>query len=94
MAYERMWQKEEDDLWDWLEDRVGMNGALPGSSAQDDRGGKARQKVLRSKEMASKLAESKTGQHQLDEAIRTTEERLAALKDVVDAKREPNKKKK
>lgn len=29
-AYEHMWAAEEAELWDWLEDRVGLAGISPG----------------------------------------------------------------
>lgn len=75
-AYEAIWQREENALWDWLDDRVGLgDGILPD-----------RQKILRAKDMGKKLDDERMEGRQMDEAIRTTEERLHALKDAVQRK--------
>ena len=75
-AYEELWRREESELWDWLEDRVGLDGVAIPSLGQ-------RQKVLQSKEMAKKLRNEKMGDREVDEAIRITEERLGVLKEAV-----------
>lgn len=72
-AYEAIWQREENALWDWLDDRVGLgDGVLP-----------ERQKVMRANNMGKQLDDERMDGRQMDEAIRTTEERLQALKDAV-----------
>ena len=77
-AYEEIWRREESELWDWLEERVGMREVgYPGGG----------QKVLRGKEMERKLEGEKMSLRQVDEAIRVTEERLGALKEVVERKK-------
>lgn len=83
-AYEEIWRREESALWDWLEDRVGLDGvyAPPRSSQQHDR-----QKVLRAKEMGKALRDDRMSERQMDEQIRTTEEKLAALKEAVQRKK-------
>lgn len=85
-AYEEIWRREESSLWDWLEDRVGLDGRYaPGAGAG---GGKDRQKVLAAKGMKDKLADERMSERQMDDAIRTTEERLMALKEAVGRKKE------
>lgn len=81
-AYEEIWRREESELWDWLEDRVGFENGVP--VAQSGHGGTgARQQVLRSKNAERKIRDEKMEQKQVDDAIRVTEERLLALKDAV-----------
>jgi hypothetical protein len=81
-AYEAIWQREENALWDWLDDRVGLGDSmLP----------PARQKVLRAKSMGKRLEDERMEGRQMDEAIRTTEERLQALKDAVGRNAEKEK---
>lgn len=79
-AYEELWKREESNLWDWLEDRVGLDGIYaPGAGD----GGRGKQKVLAAKGMGKKLEDERMSARQMDDAIRTTEERLAALKEAV-----------
>lgn len=81
-AYEAIWQREENALWDWLDDRVGLQDGilLP-----------ERQQLLRAKNMEKRLDDERMSDRQMDEAIRTTEERLQALKDAVQKKAEKEK---
>ena len=82
-AYEELWRREESNLWDWLEDRVGLDSIYaPGSEG----GGK--QKVMAAKGMGRKLADERMSERQMDDAIRTTEERLKALKEAVGQRKE------
>jgi hypothetical protein len=86
-AYEEIWRKEESALWDWLEDRVGLNDmyAPPSDRAE-------RQKVLNARGMGRKLeGDDRMTERQVNEAIRTTEEKLAALKDAVRRKNQGKK---
>lgn len=77
-AYEAIWQKEEADLWEWLEDRVGLDDGLLG---RDQLG--RRQQVLKSHGMGRKLTDERMSERQMNDAIRSTQERLNALKDAV-----------
>jgi hypothetical protein len=96
-AYEELWQREESSLWDWLEDRVGLDGldAVPFSSSFDPIGTAAsnKQKVHASSAAAArsalgkKLQSERMSERQMDSAIRTTEEKLLALKEAVRRKR-------
>jgi hypothetical protein len=77
VAYEELWRREESELWDWLEDRVGLNG-LHAPKIDD------RQKVLSAKEMGRRLESESMRGREVDDAIRITEERLGALKAAVE----------
>jgi hypothetical protein len=80
-AYEEIWRREESALWDWLEDRVGLNEMY---APTPDRAN--RQKVSNARGMGKKLENERMTDRQVDEAIRTTEEKLAALKAAVQRK--------
>ena len=78
-AYEELWQRNEADLWDWLDSRIGIQTEPFPTNAEDGRGlrmGKkgAKQKVLQDVRMTER---------EVEEAIRSTEEKLARLKRVV-----------
>ncbi|KAI9719643.1 MAG: hypothetical protein M1812_003414 [Candelaria pacifica] len=93
-AYEEMWRREESNLWDWLEDRIGMEGsAFPAMSADDHSSLKARkkrEKALKGRNIQSKLmeAERTMNEREVDEAIRVTEDRLDSLKGLVEKRRQ------
>ena len=90
-AYEEIWRREESDLWDWLEERVKMQGvAYPDSDDDRDSVVKARrqrEQSLKSKGMMSKLADVKMSEREIDRAILVTEERLGTLKRAVQEKK-------
>lgn len=89
-AYEEIWRKEESDLWDWLEERVGMQGvAYPGSNDQEAvaQARRQREQSLRNKGLRSKLADVKMSKREVDHAIKVTEEKLAMLKSAVQEKK-------
>lgn len=80
-AYGELWRREESELWDWLEDRVGMEGMYAPKIDE-------RQKVLSAKEMGRRLESEGMRGRQVDDAIRITEERLGALKGAVEREKE------
>ncbi|KAK5135538.1 hypothetical protein LTR08_005173 [Meristemomyces frigidus] len=83
-AYEEMWRREESELWDWLEDRVGLDHLYaPASVAQ-----KGKQRAASAKGVAKTLEDERMSQRQMDDAVRVTEERLATLKEAVAKKKE------
>lgn len=87
IAYEELWRKEESELWDWLEDRVGLDGLYaPGVEG--------RQQALSAREMGKRLEREGEGMRgrQVDDAIRITEERLGALKGAVEREKERGRK--
>lgn len=90
-AYEEMWRREENSLWDWLEDRVGLDGVYAPSLDDDKR---ERQKVLAARQMGKKIHDERMNERQVDSAIRVTEQRLSALKDAVARKKETQSPKK
>ncbi|OTA75596.1 hypothetical protein M434DRAFT_402630 [Hypoxylon sp. CO27-5] len=84
VAYEEIWRREESDLWDWLEERVGLHrmneGPLP-----------VRKRVIEPKTVEEKLREERMNVREVEEAIRVTEEKLQVLKSVMDRKKSPSK---
>ena len=88
-AYETIWQREEADLWDWLEQRVSMHAASAsgGSASTSQPGSEWKQKPLVSDQVRngarSKLEQLKMGGREVEEAIRVTEDRLEVLKNIV-----------
>lgn len=75
-AYEEIWRREESELWDWLEERVGMERLR---QASKNPGGM--------KNMEDKLRDERMEERELDAAIRVTEEKLKVLKGVVEKKK-------
>ncbi|KAK7704836.1 hypothetical protein SLS64_008184 [Diaporthe eres] len=78
-AYEEMWRREESELWEWLEERVGMDRLNSGEMH-------TRKKVVEPRTMAEKLREERMDESEVKEAIRITEEKLEVLKSVVSKK--------
>jgi hypothetical protein len=94
-AYEELWRREESELWDWLEDRVGLSNGIPvgaAAAAQDGRDG--RQKALGVNSMGRRLRNQHLEEKQVEDAIRVTEERLSTLKDAVNRKKAAQQEKK
>ena len=96
-AYEAMWQREESELWEWLEERVGgVHGVVfQGDSGARVRTGqdekarvKKRKKVLGAKYVEAKLREERMSEREVDEAMRVTRERLSTLQYVVRKRKE------
>ena len=88
-AYEEIWRKEENALWDWLEDRVGMQGlAYPGSNDREAvaQARRQRERSLRDKGLRSRLEDLKMSEKEVDHAIKVTEQKLAVLKRAVQKK--------
>ncbi|KAL8940938.1 MAG: hypothetical protein Q9211_002032 [Gyalolechia sp. 1 TL-2023] len=89
-AYEEIWRTEESELWKWLEERMGMEGALyPTAGAHKSPAEVRRQRgqYLQSQGFKAKMAEQEMNEREVDHAIRVTEEKLEALKAVVQKKR-------
>ncbi|KZF22815.1 hypothetical protein L228DRAFT_247204 [Xylona heveae TC161] len=94
-AYEEIWAKEEGELWNWLEDRVGladiaapvMAGRRDNEDDKQSKTNKYREGLSRGNELAARLAAERMREREVDDAIRITEERLRTLKDVVERKR-------
>ncbi len=90
-AYEEVWRKEESDLWDWLEERVGMQGiAYPDSSNDQEIVAQARRQreaTMKGKGLRKALADVKMSDREVDHAIKVTQEKLEVLKRTVDEKK-------
>lgn len=69
-AYEEIWRREESDLWDWLEERVGMERLHEVAAGE-------------AKVVKGRLRNDKMEQREVEQAIKVTEERLRVLKEVV-----------
>ncbi|RMD40432.1 hypothetical protein DV735_g4696, partial [Chaetothyriales sp. CBS 134920] len=94
--YDEMWRKEETALWDWLEQRAGLDTALlqkqsisQGERAKADaaRQQKAkqiqRQAVLKGKDVEARLREEKMTQHEMEQALKVTRQRLDILEEAI-----------
>ena len=73
-AYEEMWRREESELWEWLEERVGLHRL--GSEGQERR-------VVEPRVMQEKVRGEGIRGPEVEEAIRVTEEKLRVLKEMV-----------
>jgi hypothetical protein len=80
IAYEELWRREESDLWDWLEERVGLHrmseGAMP-----------VRKHVVEPRTIQDRLREDRMTEREVEEAIRITEEKLQVLRQVHDRRK-------
>lgn len=78
-AYEEIWRREESELWEWLEDRVGMDrihaahlGRISDVKADESRS------------IEERLRAQRVSEREVETAIKVTEEKLKALKSVVE----------
>jgi hypothetical protein len=81
-AYEEMWRREDSELWEWLEERVGMD------RLHSDNAG-VRKRAMEPKTVEENLRATRMGEREVEEAIRVTEEKLRVLKGVVEKKSKP-----
>ena len=75
-AYEEMWHREDSELWDWLEERIGLYQLSTGSADTQKR----------PLETPSREEDSRGGQveaKEVKEAIRVTEEKLRHFKEAM-----------
>lgn len=77
-AYEEMWRSEESDLWDWIEDRAGLD-RLGGEPLRT-----RRRAGVEPRTVEEKLREEKMDERELREAIGVTEAHLKVLKSVIE----------
>ncbi|KAI0011623.1 hypothetical protein F4779DRAFT_572622 [Xylariaceae sp. FL0662B] len=80
IAYEEMWRREESDLWDWMEERVGLH-RLNGAAMP------VHKRVMEPRTVEEKLREERMNDREVEEAIKITEEKLQVLKSVMDRKK-------
>ncbi|KAI1339146.1 hypothetical protein F5Y15DRAFT_384935 [Xylariaceae sp. FL0016] len=81
VAYEEMWRREESDLWDWLEERVGLH-------RMNEEAVPIRKRAMDPRTAEEKLRLERTNEKEVQEAIRVTEEKLQVLKQVMERKKE------
>ncbi len=81
-AYEEMWRREESELWEWLEERVGLDRLNDGQLHN-------RKKVLEPRTVEEKLREDRMDDREIREAIKVTEDKLIVLKSVMEKRNEP-----
>lgn len=84
-AYEEMWRREESELWDWIEERAGLE-RLMGGDVDGGRGGRKQVKGGEYRTVEEKIREERMDDREIREAIRVTEERLGVLKRVIEEK--------
>ncbi|KAJ5836469.1 hypothetical protein N7447_002495 [Penicillium robsamsonii] len=86
-AYEEMWRREETELWNWLEDRVGMDGMVFPNVYRSPEPHTSRRSYGVStsdeRELAERLREEKVSDREMDHALRTTRQRLEVLEEMM-----------
>ncbi|KAI9793673.1 MAG: hypothetical protein M1816_007568 [Peltula sp. TS41687] len=87
-AYEEIWRKEENGLWEWLDERVGVErfaSARKNGQSVDTKQQQQQQRIKYGSgaELEAKVAEEAMSERQIEEAIRVTQETLDELKRIV-----------
>ncbi|KAL6860245.1 hypothetical protein ACO1O0_004272 [Amphichorda felina] len=75
-AYEEMWRREDSELWEWLEERIGLERL-------NAEGNTGRKKAMSPRTAEEKLREERMDTREVEEAMRVTEEKLKVLQDAV-----------
>jgi hypothetical protein len=75
-AYEEMWHREDSELWEWLDERVGLE------RLHVDRATKPKTAV-EARGVEEKLKEQRRSEKDMEEALRITEEKLRVLREVM-----------
>jgi len=99
VAYEEMWRRQESELWDWLEDRAGVDGVAFGAASSRTRGSKSeatdakaklkqRKKIMAGKDIEAKLREEKMSLREMEDAIELTQTRLHVLQEVLQRRKD------
>ncbi|KAI5463178.1 hypothetical protein BGZ63DRAFT_412835 [Mariannaea sp. PMI_226] len=83
-TYEELWRREDTELWEWLEERVGMD------RLHTDRAS-VRKRALDPKTAEENLRAARMDEREVEEAIRVTEEKLRVLKEVMEKKTKANR---
>lgn len=74
--YDEMWQQQENELWNWIEDRVELQDIREPGNLMDNQ-------IKEKKESILPIIEG-MADRELREAIRVTKERLRRLEDAID----------
>ncbi|PGH20373.1 hypothetical protein AJ80_03641 [Polytolypa hystricis UAMH7299] len=93
-AYEELWRKEESELWDWLEERVGLDGlAFPvaDTTARSSDREHRQHRLQATRQLESRLRNEKMSELEMHDAIRVTQQRLDVLKDIIDKRKQDRK---
>ncbi|KAI9825077.1 MAG: hypothetical protein M1832_001397 [Thelocarpon impressellum] len=89
-AYEEIWRREESALWDWLDERLGLPQSVSAhaddASSPEPKAPRARA-VGKDRDLEARLADEKMDAREVDDAIRVTQERLDALRAVVERRK-------
>ena len=101
-TYEQIWRREESQVWDWLEERIGMEKSIYSSLGSADadesdesdsaavrKARRQREQSWKDREMQNKRWEEGTTmtEKEFAAAIRATEKRLEGLKSAIQKKR-------
>ncbi|KAI9673859.1 MAG: hypothetical protein M1817_002065 [Caeruleum heppii] len=86
-AYDQIWRQSESELWDWLDERIGMT-ELPLSTVGGGLGADAQRDVKRQRDLRRRLQNEQMSEREVEEAIRVTQEKLDVLKGVVGSRAE------
>jgi len=84
-SYERIWASEENELWTWLEERIGLEDSRPTILRSDSAGKGKRERIFdqTAKDMQRKLSNENMNERQVIEAIEVTRQRLEVLEAAV-----------
>ena len=84
-SYERIWASEENELWTWLEERIGLEESGPTilRSGSDGKGKRERMFDQTTSDMQRKLSDENMNERQVIEAIEVTRQRLEVLEAAV-----------
>ncbi|KAJ5689049.1 hypothetical protein N7462_003441 [Penicillium macrosclerotiorum] len=91
-AYEEMWRREESELWNWLEDRAGMDGmvfpTLHHRTPEFHTGRRSsRFNAGDEQELVARLREEQVSDREMDHAIRTTRQKLDILEEMMNKRK-------
>ncbi|GKT61956.1 GRAM domain-containing protein [Colletotrichum tofieldiae] len=79
-AYDEMWRREESELWEWLEERVGLERLHEGNLP-------TRKRAVEPSTVEERVREDRMNEREIEEAIKVTEEKLKVLKGVIGKKK-------
>jgi hypothetical protein len=84
-SYERIWASEENELWTWLEERIGLDDSGPTilHSGSDGKGKRERMFDQTVSDMQRKFSDENMNERQVIEAIEVTRQRLEVLEAAV-----------
>lgn len=75
-AYEEIWRREDSELWDWLDERIGLERLNADC-------GNARGRHVAPRTAEQKLREEHMDLKEVEAAVRVTEEKLRVLQEAI-----------